>query len=112
MSHSKDRPPRVAQEWAGFPSRLRYAYELRKQQEPGATQNAIAAAAGVDSGNFSRMLNGEKVQGVTANTVVLLAAALRVRAAWLLTGEEPSGLAPRKETTPVPDSDVRRSSRP
>lgn len=111
MPDSKGRP-RVAEEWAGFPSRLRYAFELRRVQEPGVTQNAVAAAANVDSGNFSRMLKGEKVQGVTANTVVLLARALNVRAAWLLTGEEPSGLAARKESTPVPDSDVRRSSRP
>jgi len=110
MDTSKAQKPReVAKEWRGFPGRLRYAIEQRKLENPELTQNQIAAASMIDGGNLAKMLKGEKVVGVTANTVVLLAKALDVRAAWLLTGEEPSGLG---QATPVPSSAVRPSSKP
>lgn len=99
----------VAPEWRGFPSRLRYAIDQRKAEEPSLTQNQVAESAGVDSGNLSKILNGEKAMGVTAHTVIMLARALRVRPSWLLLGEEPSGLA---TVTPGPSSELRRSSRP
>ena len=102
----------VAPEWRGFPGRLRYAIDQRIAEDSTLTQNRIAEKAGVDSGNLSKIVNGEKAAGVTANTVLMLARALRVRPAWLLTGEEPSGLSDAQTPTPVPRSDVRRSERP
>jgi transcriptional regulator with XRE-family HTH domain len=103
----------VAPEWRGFPGRLRYAVNERIAERPGLSQNEIAASAGVDSGNFSKYMSGEKVVGVTANTVIMLARALRVRPAWLLLGEEPSGLQlPANAAEVSPGSERRQSSRP
>lgn len=114
------RPRQIAPEWAGFAERLNFAVSTRRREDPGLTQNAIAEAAYVDSGNLVKILDGTKAQGVTANTVILLARALRVRPTWLLTGEEPSGLVPLRTAgsiapdapTPLPESELRRSSRP
>jgi hypothetical protein len=109
MTARKAEPSRaVAPEWRGFPGRLRYAIDQRQAEDPGLTQNKVAEEAEVDSGNLSKMLSGEKAVGVTANTVIMLARALRVRPSWLLLGEEPSGLG----TTPIPQSETRPSSRP
>jgi len=103
----------VASEWRGFPGRLRYAIDQRQAEEPGLTQNKIAELGEVDSGNLSKMLSGEKAAGVTANTVIMLARALRVRPAWLLLGEEPSGLQRAANVdTPIPSSALRPSSAP
>lgn len=126
MTKAKRSKPRVvAPEWRGFSGRLKYAIEVRQQEEPGLTQNRLAEMAGVDGGNLSKIVGGTKAAGATANTVILLARALRVRPNWLLTGEEPSGLGPpithvqvpiaatsRAEETPKPSSSVRPSSPP
>lgn len=102
----------VAPEWRGFPGRLRFAIDQRQAENEELTQNQIAAAAGVDSGNLSKYLAGTKTD-VTASTVILLARALRVRPAWLLTGEEPTGLRQEADVlTPAPSSSVRSSRRP
>lgn len=85
------RPKVIAPEWRGFSARLGYAVEAR-QRESELSQNDIAAAAGIDSGQLSKILSGERATGVQANTVILLATALQVRPLWLLTGVEPSGL--------------------
>jgi len=103
----------VAPEWRGFPGRLRYAVNERIAERPGLSQNEIAASAGVDSGNFSKYMSGDKVVGVTANTVIMLARALGVRPAWLLLGEEPSGLQrPANVAETAPSSQRRTSYRP
>jgi transcriptional regulator with XRE-family HTH domain len=111
---SPQKPKETAPEWKGFSGRLRYAVDTRRAESEGLSQNAIAEKAGVDGGNLSRMLDGT-YQHVTANTVLLLARALRVNAAWLLTGEEPSGLskpAQPDQDTPIPSSQLRESRRP
>jgi hypothetical protein len=95
----------IATEWRGFPGRLRYAISERQSENPALTQNKIAEAAGVDGGN---LLSGEKAGGVTANTVIMLARALRVHPAWLLLGQEPSGLTVEN----APGSERQQSWRP
>lgn len=118
MAASKGkRQRRSTAEWAGFPERLRFAVGTRQREQPDLTQNAIAEAADMNGGNLTKILDGTKAQGVTANTVILLAHALRVRPVWLLTGEEPSGLSggasvARDAPTPLPESNIRSSSRP
>lgn len=99
----------VAPEWRGFPGRLRYAIDQRIAEEPSLTQNKIGEKAGVDGGNLSKILSGVKAAGVTANTVIMLARALRVRPAWLLLGEEPSWL---NEAAHSPSSERRPSVLP
>lgn len=90
----KPRKPKViAPEWRGFASRLKFAVGTRRS-ESDLSQNDLAAAAGIDSGQMTKILSGERALGVQANTVVLLARSLRVSVSWLMTGEEPSGLQP------------------
>jgi hypothetical protein len=89
---SEARPKIIAPGWAGFPGRLQYAVGERKRANPWLTQNAIAERADYDSGNLARLLKGEKTDNTTANSALLLAMALHVNAAWLINGEEPSGL--------------------
>jgi hypothetical protein len=86
------RPKVVHAGWAGFPTRLKYAVDERRRQNPWLTQNAIAERADYDSGNLTRLLQGSKVDNLTANTALLLAVALHVEPNWLLNGVEPSGL--------------------
>lgn len=90
--------------------RLRYAIDVRQSEDPELSQNKIAESAGVDSGNLSGYLSGERIKGIRATTVIRLARALRVNVSWLLTGAEPSGLA-MDTPTPVPGSSVREKSR-
>ena len=92
-------------ELKGLQGRLRYAIETRIAEEPSLSQNKLAAAAGVDPGNLSGYLNGSRLKGIQAITVVQLAKALRVNVNWLLTGAEPSGLG--TDMTPLPGSAVR-----
>lgn len=94
----------IAPEWRGFSERLEYAVRIR-QKETGLSQNAVADAASIDSGQMTKILSGERALGVQANTVVLFAKALRVNVGWLMTGIEPSGLSPadlEPESTPAP----------
>lgn len=73
----------IPSEWAAFPARLRYAQELRNIDG-----KTLAAESGVSASSISRILSGRSIE-VAAPSVILIAAALRVRAGWLLTGEEP-----------------------
>jgi hypothetical protein len=102
--------------WAGFPGRLQYAVGERRRQNPWLTQNAIAQRADYDSGNLARLLQGQKTDNTTANSAMLLAMALHVNPAWLLGGEEPSGLdrpLPRElYTALVEPDDVARGGSP
>jgi transcriptional regulator with XRE-family HTH domain len=95
----------MADGWAGFRGRLAYAIDQRKLARPELTQNAIAEAAGMDSGQISKILSGKRTRGVAANTVLLLAEALDVRPLWLMTGEEPSGISRKLESTIPPAQD-------
>lgn len=95
MAKAKNRPKVFADEWRGFAGRLKFAVDTRMREE-GLSQNDIASAASIDSGQLTKILSGERALGVQANTVLLLARALRANVLWLLTGEEPSGLAPSR----------------
>ncbi len=94
---------KLADGWAGFAGRLRYAITERQRQaeERGdeLTQNDIAATANVDSGQLTKIASGERTKGLTVNTLLWLAKALDVRPIWLMTGEEPSGLANQPHQT-------------
>lgn len=107
MPDRGQRPRQLALELRGFAGRLKYAVGVRLAERRELTQNKIAEMAGVNPGNFSKLLRDQKTDGVTANTILLLARALDVRPAWLLTGEEPSGLAELRRATPVPGSSQR-----
>ena len=107
MPDKSQRPRQLAVELRGFAGRLQYALRVRLGEQPELTQNRVAESAGVNPGNFSKLLRDQKTEGVTANTILLLARALRVRPAWLLTGEEPSGLDEARSLTPVPLSSQR-----
>lgn len=88
----KARPKKIVTEWLGFPERLEMAVKQR-MRETGVSQNAIADEVGVESGQFSKILSGERATGLTVNTLLLLATALDVNPMWLMTGREPSGLS-------------------
>ncbi len=106
-------PKKVADGWPGFAGRLRYAVGVRQADSPGLTQNDIAARAGIDSGQFAKILSGKRALGATANTVLLLADALDVRPIWLMTGLEPSGLkATQRESEAPPPSSISGSPEP
>jgi hypothetical protein len=92
VAKTRGKPKRVAEGWAGFAGRLRYALEERQRERPGLTQNDVANRAGIDTGQFAKILSGKRALGATANTVLLLAEALEVETVWLMTGLEPSGL--------------------
>jgi transcriptional regulator with XRE-family HTH domain len=91
VAKAKARNRRIAEGWEGFPDRLDYAIRERKR-EWALSQNAIASAAGLDSGQLTKILSGERARGVAANTVLLLAEALKVSPLWLMANVEPSGL--------------------
>jgi transcriptional regulator with XRE-family HTH domain len=99
-------------ELQGFARRLEYAVRTRREQR-NISQNKVAVAAGVDGGNLTKYLKGEKLERIAAVTVLRLAKALDVRPEWLLTGEEPSGLevatarAAFRHLSEVPEEAVR-----
>lgn len=100
MAKAKARPKKIAEGWPDFADRLTLAVAKRKR-EGELSQNAIAEAAGIESGQFTKILSGERALGLTVNTLLLLADALRVNPMWLMVGEEPSGLS---KARPAPTS--------
>ena len=107
MDAPKRKPPiELPTEMRGLQGRLRYAMDTRLGENPGLTQNEIARRAEVDGGNLSAYLDGQRLEGIQARTVIKLARALHINVNWLLTGIEPSGLG--SEPTPVPGSVVRK----
>lgn len=74
----------IEPELAGFPERLRSA---REELHLGVRE--LGELSKMDGARVSRYERGQKVDGVTADSVVALAKALNVRPAWLLTGEQP-----------------------
>jgi hypothetical protein len=77
----------VPDEMLGFPERLVEARTMLKAQP--------------SEFGTSRLERGIRVRGVTALTVMRIAAKMGVRVAWLLTGEEPKWLPGRQ---PSPDT--------
>jgi transcriptional regulator with XRE-family HTH domain len=57
------------------------------------TQPQLAAAAGIKQPSLSELETGETKE-ITGSVLISLAKALRVRAEWLLTGEEPIEIDP------------------
>ncbi len=109
VAKTRGKTKRMAKGWSGFAGRLRYAVDERKLETPGLTQNDIANRAGIDTGQFAKILSGARARGATANTVLLLAEALDVEPVWLMKGVEPSGLsrqAPQQADTVPPPSSV------
>jgi hypothetical protein len=95
-------PPEIR----GIHGRLRYALDTRIAEDPALSQNKIATRAGIDGGNLSAYVRGQRLEGIQAVTLIKVARALRVNIAWLLEGIEPSGLTIRDE--PPPDSERRQ----
>jgi DNA-binding Xre family transcriptional regulator len=104
VAKAKARPKKIVAEWRGFADRLKLAVSAR-MRERDVSQNSIADAVGIESGQFSKILSGERALGLTVNTLLLIAEALDVRPLWLMTGEEPSGIR-RAKTTSTPPAHV------
>ena len=72
-----------------MPTRLALALDEFVPGGRSGAQRKAALAAGIQQSTISRALDPDRLAGVSANQLVRLARALRVRIGWLLTGEEP-----------------------
>lgn len=75
---------------------------IERRDAMGLSTNALADKAGIDRGNFSKMLSGARAATrPPAETVQRLAAALEVSEAWLLSGatNAPAASAPETSAT-------------
>jgi transcriptional regulator with XRE-family HTH domain len=70
-------------ELMGLPERLRYA-----MSHPPITGKELSDASGVSASVITRIRNGERIEGVTADTILKLARGLGRDPAWLLMGAE------------------------
>lgn len=82
VAASKKTP--VSREVRSLPHRLSLA---REEAEIPSLQ--LDELAGIAGGRTSRAENGKRIEGLPLDTVIKMARALGVRAAWLALGEEP-----------------------
>lgn len=73
----------IDEDFSSLPERIALALK-----ESGMKQREAARAAQISASTISRA-DGERLGAVSANQLVRLARALRVRVGWLLVGEEP-----------------------
>lgn len=66
----------------GLPERIKFARGMY-----GWKQSDLAQASGVEQASISRYESGERVSGVSVDTILRLSKALRVSLVWLATGE-------------------------
>lgn len=67
---------------AELPDRIKWARELWRW-----TQFDLANASGIEQASISRYERGERLVSISADTVIRLAAAMRLELRWLATGQ-------------------------
>ena len=77
----------------GLGERLRHARKDRKL-----SQVSLAKAAGIKQPSLSELESGES-KSISGDTLVSIAAALRVRPEWIVTGKGPRDVAPQQALT-------------
>ena len=74
----------------GIQRRIQLAMKAAKMS----TQLELAQLAGIHQGQLSRLLRGQRMGAVTAETLVRIATALNVYVGWLIAGEGESRTPP------------------
>lgn len=83
---------------SGLPQRLR-----EEMEEADLNQSELARLSGVERTRIIRILQDERVDGITAAVVVRLALALKVSVDWLLTGRPPRQIVASVDATAPPE---------
>lgn len=109
----REKPPdEIERGWEGFPDRLQLAVTTRAR-ERGITMRKIARSANYDESNLAKILADKPARwlGLQANSLLAFARVLDVRPLWLLTGQEPSGLATRAELPAIDQERFERDAK-